>query len=37
MSYAQIARTMNRGLPAVRMMIFRAKEQLRRNLQTVPV
>jgi RNA polymerase sigma-70 factor, ECF subfamily len=37
MSYSQIARTMNRGLPAVRMMIFRAKEQLRRNLQTVPV
>ena len=37
MSYSQIARTMNRGLPAVRMMIFRAKDQLRRNLQTVPV
>ena len=36
MSYSQIARTMDRGLPAVRMMIFRAKEQLRRNLQTVP-
>jgi RNA polymerase sigma-70 factor, ECF subfamily len=35
MSYSQIARTMNRGLPAVRMMIFRAKERLRRNLQTV--
>ena len=37
MSYSQIARTMNRDLPAVRMMIFRAKEQLRRNLRTVPV
>ncbi len=37
MSYSQIARTMNRGLPAVRMMIFRAKDQLRRNLHTVPV
>jgi RNA polymerase sigma-70 factor (ECF subfamily) len=36
MSYSQIARTMDRGLPAVRMMIFRAKEQLRRNLETVP-
>jgi RNA polymerase sigma-70 factor, ECF subfamily len=37
MSYSQIARAMNRGLPAVKTMIFRAKEQLRRNLQTVPV
>ncbi|HET8923388.1 MAG TPA: sigma-70 family RNA polymerase sigma factor [Candidatus Acidoferrum sp.] len=37
MSYSQIARTMNRGLPAVRMMIFRAKDQLRRNLYAVPV
>jgi len=36
MSYSQIARRMDRGLPAVRMMIFRAKEQLRRNLETVP-
>lgn len=36
MSYSQIARTMDRGLPAVRMMIFRAKDQLRRNLQTMP-
>jgi RNA polymerase sigma-70 factor (ECF subfamily) len=36
MSYSQIARRMDRGLPAVRMMIFRAKEQLRRNLQTLP-
>lgn len=35
MSYTQIARRMNRSLPAVRMMIFRAKERLRRNLQTV--
>ncbi len=32
MSYSEIARTLNRGLPAVRMMIFRAKYQLRRNL-----
>ena len=37
MSYCQIARAMNRGLPAVRMMIFRAKDQLRRNLYAVPV
>ena len=37
MSYSQIARTMNRGLPAVRMMIFRAKDRLRRNLQTIPI
>jgi RNA polymerase sigma-70 factor (ECF subfamily) len=37
MSYSQIARTMNRDLPAVRMMIFRAKDLLRRNLRTVPV
>jgi RNA polymerase sigma-70 factor (ECF subfamily) len=36
MSYSQIAHTMNRGLPAVRMMIFRAKNQLRRNLYAVP-
>jgi RNA polymerase sigma-70 factor (ECF subfamily) len=36
MSYSQIARAMNRGLPAVRMMIFKAKDQLRRNLNTVP-
>jgi RNA polymerase sigma-70 factor (ECF subfamily) len=32
MSYSEIARTLNRGLPAVKMMIFRAKYQLRRNL-----
>jgi len=37
MSYSQIARAMNQGLPAVRMMIFRAKDQLRRNLCSVPV
>lgn len=37
MSYSQIARTLDRGLPAVRMMIFRAKDRLRRNLETVPV
>ena len=36
MSYSQIARAMNRGLPAVRMMIFKAKDQLRRNLNAVP-
>jgi RNA polymerase sigma-70 factor (ECF subfamily) len=33
MSYSEIARALKRRLPAVRMMIFRAKEQLRRNLQ----
>jgi RNA polymerase sigma-70 factor (ECF subfamily) len=33
MSYSEIARTLKRRLPAVRMMIFRAKEQLRRNLR----
>jgi RNA polymerase sigma-70 factor, ECF subfamily len=32
MSYAQIAGALNSRLPAVRMMIFRAKDQLRRNL-----
>jgi RNA polymerase sigma-70 factor (ECF subfamily) len=32
MSYAEIAGALNRRLPAVRMMIFRAKDQLRRNL-----
>jgi RNA polymerase sigma-70 factor (ECF subfamily) len=37
MSYSQIARSMNRGLPAVRMMLFRAKDQLRRNLYPVQV
>jgi RNA polymerase sigma-70 factor (ECF subfamily) len=37
MSYSQIARAMNRGLPAVRMMIFRAKDRLRHNLYAVPV
>jgi RNA polymerase sigma-70 factor (ECF subfamily) len=34
MSYSEIASTLNRGLPAVKMMIFRAKHQLRRNLGT---
>ena len=34
MSYSEIARTLNRGLPAVRMMIFRAKSQLRCNLRS---
>jgi len=33
MSYSEIARTLNRRLPAVRMMIFRAKDQLRQNLR----
>jgi RNA polymerase sigma-70 factor (ECF subfamily) len=33
MSYAEIARALKRRLPTVRMMIFRAKEQLRRNLR----
>jgi len=32
MSYSEIARKLNRGLPAVKCMIFRAKNQLRRNL-----
>jgi RNA polymerase sigma-70 factor (ECF subfamily) len=32
MSYSDIARTMNRRIPAVRLMIFRAKNELRRNL-----
>jgi RNA polymerase sigma-70 factor (ECF subfamily) len=33
MSYSEIARALKRQLPAVRVMIFRAKEQLRRNLR----
>jgi RNA polymerase sigma-70 factor, ECF subfamily len=33
MSYSEIARALKRRLPAVRMMLFRAKEQLRRNLR----
>ncbi len=37
MSYSEIARTLNRGLPAVRTMIFRAKNQLRRNLRLLEV
>lgn len=37
MSYSQIARAMNRRLPAVRMIIFRAKDRLRRNFYAVPV
>jgi RNA polymerase sigma-70 factor (ECF subfamily) len=32
MSYSEIARALKRQLPTVRGMIFRAKEQLRRNL-----
>jgi RNA polymerase sigma-70 factor, ECF subfamily len=34
MSYSEIARTLNRELPAVKTMIFRAKGQLRRNLRS---
>lgn len=33
MSYFEIARTLGRGLPAVKSMIFRAKRRLRRNLR----
>jgi len=33
MTYSEIARTLNRGLPAVKIIIFRAKERLRRNLR----
>ena len=33
MSYSEIARALKRQLPAVRMMIFHAKQQLRRNLR----
>jgi RNA polymerase sigma-70 factor (ECF subfamily) len=33
MSYSEIARALKRRVPAVRMMIFHAKEQLRRNLR----
>jgi RNA polymerase sigma-70 factor (ECF subfamily) len=33
MTYSEIARTLNRGLPAVKIMIFRAKDRLRRNLR----
>jgi RNA polymerase sigma-70 factor (ECF subfamily) len=33
MSYSEIARTLNTRLPAVRMIIFRAKDYLRRNLR----
>jgi DNA-directed RNA polymerase specialized sigma24 family protein len=32
MSYSEIARALKTRLPAVRMIMFRAKEQLRRNL-----
>jgi DNA-directed RNA polymerase specialized sigma24 family protein len=31
MSYSEIARTLNRRLPAVKTVIFRAKNRLRRN------
>ncbi len=33
MSYSEIAHALKTRLPAVRMMLFRAKEQLRRNLR----
>ena len=33
MSYSEIARALKRRVPAVRMMIFHAKEELRRNLR----
>ena len=33
MTYSEIARTLNRGLPAVKIMIFRAKDRLRRKLR----
>ena len=33
MSCSEIARALNRRLPTVRTLIFRAKNQLRRNLQ----
>ena len=33
MSYSEIARALKRQLPTIRVMIFRAKEQLRRNLR----
>lgn len=33
MSYSEIAHALKRRLPAVRMMIFRAKEELRHNLR----
>jgi RNA polymerase sigma-70 factor, ECF subfamily len=32
MSYSQIAQTLNRGIPAIRMIIFRAKNELRNSL-----
>ncbi len=32
MSYSEIARKLNRGLPAVKCMIFRAKNQMRRHM-----
>ena len=33
MSYSEIARRLNKGLPAVKMVIFRAKNRLRRDLE----
>ncbi|HEX2715390.1 MAG TPA: RNA polymerase sigma factor [Candidatus Acidoferrales bacterium] len=36
MSYLEIARTLNTRLPAVRMMLFRAKDYLRRKLRHEP-
>jgi DNA-directed RNA polymerase specialized sigma24 family protein len=32
MSYSEIARTLNRRLPSVKTILFRAKNQLCRNL-----
>lgn len=32
-SYSEIARTLNKGLPTVKMVIFRAKNRLRHNLR----
>jgi RNA polymerase sigma-70 factor, ECF subfamily len=36
MSYSEIACALKTRIPAVRMMIFRAKEQMRRNLRREP-
>jgi RNA polymerase sigma-70 factor (ECF subfamily) len=36
MSYSEIARALKKRLPTIRMMIFRAKQQLRRNLRREP-
>jgi len=36
MSYSEIARALKTRIPAVRMLIYRAKDQLRRNLRRDP-